>query len=130
MPVYVPGFPPLPEPFCHGLRCEEFLFTGGQAALDRRGRVVGARDPAGQTELAMRYLARVLDAAGAGLDDVLKLTTYYCHGTGVAVLRAGAEARSRRFSPPGPAWSDVPVDELAWPGMLVEIEAIAAMGSR
>ena len=119
---------PSPTPYSQGLRCGPWLFVGGQAALDARGRVVGALDPAGQTELVMRYVARVLEAAGAGFDDVLKLTTYYCHGDGDAVLRAGTEARNRRFSPPGPAWSDVPVDELAWPGMLVEIEATAAIG--
>ena len=75
----------------------------------------------------MRYVAQVLGAGGACLDDVLKLNTYYCHSTGPGALRNGAEPRSRRFSPPGPALSDVPVDELAHVGMLVEIEAIAAI---
>ena len=61
---------------------------------------------------------------------VLKLNAYYCHSTGPGALRNGAEPRSRRFSPPGPALSDVPVDELAYAGMLVEIEAIAAIDPR
>ena len=78
----------------------------------------------------MRYVAQVLGAAGACFDDVLKLNTYYCHSVDAAALRAGAEVRSRHCSPPGPALSDVPVDELAYPGMLVEIEAIAATGPR
>ena len=76
----------------------------------------------------MRYVARVLGAAGACFDDVLKLNTYYCHRAGAGALRDGADPRNRCFSPPGPASSDVPVEELAWPGMLVEIEAIAAIG--
>ena len=58
---------------------------------------------------------------------MLKLNTYYCHRVGAGAPHDGAGPRSRRFSPPGPAWSDVPVHELAWPGMLVEIEAIAAI---
>ena len=74
--------------------------------------------------------ARVLGAADACFDDVLKLNTYYCHSVGTEVLQDGAEPRSRCFSPPGPAMSDVPVDELAYAGMLVEIEAIAATGPR
>ena len=78
----------------------------------------------------MRYVARVLEAAGACFDDVLKLNTYYCHRVGAGALHDGADPRSRGFSPPGPAWSDVPVEVLAYPGMLVEIEAIAAIGPR
>ena len=107
-----------------------WLFVGGQAALDEDGKVVGAGNRAEQTELVMRYVAQVLGAAGACFDDVLKLNTYYCHSVGGGALQGGAEARSRRFSPPGPALSDVPVDELAYPGMLVEMEAIAAIGPR
>ena len=119
---------PSPTPYSQGLRCGPWVFVGGQAALDERGKIVGAGNRAAQTELVMRYVARVLGAAGACFDDVLKLNTYYCHRAGAGALRDGADPRNRCFSPPGPASSDVPVEELAWPGMLVEIEAIAAIG--
>ena len=92
--------------------------------------MVGAGNRAEQTELVIRYVAHVLGAAGACFDDVLKLNTYYCHSVGAEASQGDAEARSRSFSPPGPALSDVPVDELAYPGMLVEIEAVAAIGPR
>ena len=121
---------PLPTPYSQGLRCGPWVFVGGQAALDEHGKVVGGGSRADQTDLVMRYVARVLEAAGACFDDVLKLNTYYCHRVGAGAPHDGAEPRSRRFSPPGPALSDVPVDELAYPGMLVEIEAIAAIGPR
>ena len=121
---------PSPTPYSQGLRCGPWLFVGGQAALDEDGNVVGAGNRAEQTELVIRYVAHVLGAAGACFDDVLKLNTYYCRSVGAGALQGGAEARSRSCSPPGPALSDVPVDELAYPGMLVEIEAIAAIGPR
>ena len=121
---------PSPTPYSQGLRCGPWVFVGGQAALDEHGKIVGAGSRADQTELVMRYVSQVLGAAGACFDDVLKLNTYYCHRVGAGALHDGAEPRSRCFSPPGPAWSDVPVRELAWPGMLVEIEAIAAIGPR
>ena len=121
---------PSPTPYSQGLRCGPWVFVGGQAALDERGKVVGAGTRTDQTELVMRYVARVLAAAGACFDDVLKLNTYYCHRVGVEVLQDGADPRSRCFSPRGPASSEVPVDELAHAGMLVEIEAIAATGPR
>ena len=121
---------PSPTPYSQGLRCGPWVFVGGQAALDERGKVVGAGNRADQTGLAMRYVARVLGAAGACFDDVLKLDTYHCHRVGAGALQEGADPRSRCFSSPGPASSDVPVDELAYAGMLVEIEAIAAIGPR
>ena len=121
---------PSPTPYSQGVRCGPWVFVGGQAALDKHGKVVGAGTRADQIELVMRYVDRVLGAAGASFDDVLKLNTYYCHRVGAGALRDGAETQSRWFSPPGPASSEVPVDELAWPGMLVEIEAIAAVGPR
>ena len=121
---------PSPTPYSQGLRCGPWVFVGGQAALDEHGRVVGAGNRTDQTELVMRYVSRVLGAAGACFDDVLKLNTYYCHGVDAGTLRDGAEPRNRRFSPPGPALSVVPVDELAWPGMAVEIEAIAVIAPR
>ena len=46
---------------------------------------------------------------------MLKLNANYCHRVGAGALQDGADPRSRRFSPPGPALSDVPVDELAYP---------------
>ena len=121
---------PSPTPYSQGLRCGPWVFVGGQAALDEHGKVVGAGNWTDQTELVMRYVAQVLEAAGACFDDVLKLNTYYCHRVGAGALRDGADPRSHCFSPPGPALSDVPVDELAYAGMLVEIEAIAAISPR
>ena len=121
---------PSPTPYSQGLRCGPWVFVGGQAALDEYGMVVGAGTRADQIELVMRYVDRVLEAAGACFDDVLKLNTYHCHGIGAGALRDSADPRSRCFTPPGPAMSDVPVDELACPGMLVEIEAIAAIRPR
>ena len=121
---------PSPTPYSQGLHCGPWVFVGGQAALDERGKVVGAGNRADQTELVMRYVARVLGAAGACFDDVLKLNTYHCHRVGAEVLQDGADPRSRSFSSPGPASSDVPVDELAYAGMLVEIEAIAVISPR
>ena len=95
-PLEVLGLASLPEPFCHGLRCEKFIFAGGQSALDEDGKVVGAGNRADQTELVMRYVAQVLGAAGACFDDVLKLNTYYCHSVGAGALQGGADAQ-----PPG-----------------------------
>ena len=73
---------------------------------------------------------RVVMPAIAGPVHGFPPHSYYCHSVGAEASQGGAEARSRSCSPPGPALSDVPVDELAYPGMLVEVEAIAAIGPR
>ena len=121
---------PSPTPYSQGLCCGPWVFVGGQAALDEHGEVVGAGNRADQVELVMRYVARVLEEAGACFDDVLKLNSYHCHRVGAGVVHDGDKLRSRRISPPGAAASGVPVDELAYPGMLVETEAIASIGQR
>ena len=56
-PLEVPGLASLPEPFCHGLRCEEFIFASGQSALDERGEVLFAGDLPSQNRYALDGVA-------------------------------------------------------------------------
>jgi 2-iminobutanoate/2-iminopropanoate deaminase len=70
---------------------------------------------------ALDNLAAVLDAAGLGLDDVVKVTLF------LADLAAGAAVNAcwgERFAQPWPARSTVQVAALP-AGALVEIDAIA-----
>ena len=72
----VPGLASLPEPFCHGLRCGEFIFTGGQSALDERGEVLFAGDLPSQNRYALDGVAAVLDGLGADPGDIVKFNTW------------------------------------------------------
>jgi enamine deaminase RidA (YjgF/YER057c/UK114 family) len=80
-------------------------------------------DPTEQARQALRNLAAVLDAAGAVLTDVLKVTVYL---TDIDDRTAINEARREAFGSSRPASTLVEVTRLARLGARVEIEAIAA----
>ncbi|MEU6880563.1 RidA family protein [Streptomyces sp. NPDC046712] len=95
----------------------------GQCSLDASGAVVGADDPAAQARQVFANLRRCLAAAGAGFEDVVKLTYFV---TDVAHLPAVRTARDEAFgTAPLPASSAVQVAALVRPELLIEIEAFA-----
>ena len=75
-PLDVPGLASLPESFCHGLRCEEFVFTSGQSALDERGEVLFGGDLPSQNRHALDGVAAILDGLGVGPGDIVKFSTW------------------------------------------------------
>jgi enamine deaminase RidA (YjgF/YER057c/UK114 family) len=102
------------------------IYVGGQNAVNPDGQVVGVGDLAAQTEWALQNLATVLTAAGARLQDVVKLTVYLVQGQD---FRAGYGAFQRACGDaPPPVVSAALVSGLAHPDFLVEIEAVAVTG--
>jgi enamine deaminase RidA (YjgF/YER057c/UK114 family) len=100
------------------------LFLAGQASVDEEGRPVHPEDMGAQIAQAMDNLETVLRGAGAGLSDVVRLNYFatdvdrFFEAYGGAVGRL-AEAGCR------PASTLVGVERLAYPELLVEIEATA-----
>jgi 2-iminobutanoate/2-iminopropanoate deaminase len=101
------------------------LFLSGLTARDINGDVIGVGDVKFQTETILDNMGKVLAAAGATYDDVLRVTVYI---TDMSLFDQIHEVRGRYFAPPYPASTMVEVSALARPGMLIEIEAIAAPG--
>lgn len=119
---------PQPDPFepyalSPGIAFGDLLFVSGQAALSPDGQVVGAGDFRAQAECAFANLQRVLEAGGAGLEDVLKVTIFL---TDMSHFPEVVELRRKYFRSPYPADSIVQVSALALPELMFEIEAIAA----
>ncbi len=112
----------------HGLRCGRMIFVGGQVDKDPQGKMLNAYDFATQTRVVIDHIARVLEEFDAGLGDVVSLVAFYVNDGSVDeadFLRAiGARFDDAR----GPAITLVPLPWLAYPGMMVEIEAIAMLG--
>ncbi|MEU2564493.1 RidA family protein [Streptomyces longispororuber] len=99
--------------------------VSGQLPLDERGELVGAGDPAAQALQVFENLRRCLAAAGAGFDDVIKLTYFL---TDMAHLPAVRAARDAHLDPERlPASSAVQVAALVAPEYLMEIEALAVV---
>ncbi|UQX03850.1 RidA family protein [Streptomyces sp. RerS4] len=100
-----------------------FVAISGQCSFDEAGELVGEGDPAAQARQVFENLRRCLAAAGAGFDDVVKLTYYV---TDVAHLPAVRAARAEVIAPDRvPASSAVQVAALVRPELLVEIDAFA-----
>ncbi|MGD9528961.1 RidA family protein [Pseudonocardia sp.] len=101
------------------------IYVGGQNGVDAEGRLVGP-DLANQTRRAMENLRTCLEAAGAGLADVVHWRIFAVEGVSVQEGYAAAMELIPQDVPP-PAITVAFVSALGVPGTLVEIEAVAAV---
>jgi reactive intermediate/imine deaminase len=99
------------------------VFTAGQIPLTTDGEVRADADVKTQTELALDNLVAVLEAAGAGVEDVLKTTVYL---DDIDSYEAVNEAYAGYFDEAQPARSAVGVADLP-KGVAVEVEAVATV---
>lgn len=102
------------------------LYIAGQAAIDTDGQVVGKGDVEAQAVKVMENLMACLEAAGATADDVVKVTTFYLDREHRAAIAA---VRRRFFGDADFVHTGLIIDGLADPELLLEIEAIAVIGS-
>jgi 2-iminobutanoate/2-iminopropanoate deaminase len=72
----------------------------------------------------MLNLKACLEAAGASFSDVVKITNYVVNASHYPVI---APIRAEFLKEPFPASTLVEVKGLLYPGLLIEIEAIAAI---
>lgn len=102
------------------------LLIGGQNGVDANGQIVHKTDIAKQTEQALVNLQKVLAAAGAGLEHLVKVTVILHKD---ADLQAGFGAWmavwGQRTNPPIVTGLRVP--GFANPDFLIEIEAQAVL---
>jgi enamine deaminase RidA (YjgF/YER057c/UK114 family) len=101
------------------------LLIGGQNSVDKDGMLVDG-DLGEQTAKALENLKLCLDAAGAGIDDIVKVTIYIA---GDLDIMPGFEAWMKFAGQPTnpPIVTVLKVLALGRPGVLVEIEATAVL---
>ena len=80
-------------------------------------------DFAAQAELAWANVLRILGEADMGVNDIVKITQYLVRRSDLEAYRP---IRSRFLGDARPASMLSFVSELVWPGMLFEIEVVAA----
>ena len=92
--------------------------------MDAEGNVVGEGDITAQTEAVLEHVKTVVEEAGGGMEDIVKLTVFI---TDMRLYDEIHEVRRRYFEEPFPASSMVEVSALIDPRLLIEIEAIAVV---
>jgi reactive intermediate/imine deaminase len=104
----------------------KLVFVAGQIATDADGNIVGEGDIEAQTVQVMDNLETALTAAGATFADVVKINNYVLDASEYPKV---APIRQRYLRPPYPASTLVEVKGLLFPGLLIEIEAIAVVAT-
>jgi len=116
--ITIPDAPKLP--FSPAIRAGDYIFVSGQVGfVDAKGKEVKGIEA--QTRLCLENIKRVLLAAGASLDEVVKVTVFLRNQEDFAKMN---EVYQGYFVEDKPARSTV-VAGLALPNMLIEIECIA-----
>ncbi|WP_414447033.1 RidA family protein [Burkholderia sp. 22PA0099] len=108
--------------YSYAVKAGNTIYLAGHVGRDAQGAVVDGGIEA-QTAQAFENLTRTLEASGATLADIVKLTV---HVTDIDAMASVREVRARYLKPPMPASTAVEVARLA-PGVLIEIDGIAVL---
>lgn len=111
-------------PYSQAVRAGGFVFASGQIPIDPATGQFVAGGIAEQTEQVLRNLSAVLEAAGTGLDQVVKTTVFLADMADFAAMN---EVYGRYFAEDAPARATVEAARLPRDAR-VEIEAIALTG--
>ncbi len=108
-------------PYSQGMATENLIYTSGQLGINPADKSMpeGVRE---QAALCLSNVKAVLEAAGSGMDKVLKATVFLTEMSDFAVVN---EIYAGFFSEPYPARSCFAVKALPL-GAKVEIEVVAA----
>ena len=108
--------------YSQGWRAGDFVFVTGTGPVDPvSGKLVGDTIEQ-QTEQTIDNLAAILEADGASLSDVVKMTV---HLSSTSLFARYNQVYARRFSRPYPVRTTVGSDLGHSPGMLIEMDCVA-----
>lgn len=100
-----------------------WLFTSGTPGLAGAGML--PPDITGQAELAWRHIVAMLEKADMSVKDLVKIAQYLVRPADIAAYR---QVRARVLGNARPASMLMVVAQLPTPEILLEIEAVAAVG--
>ena len=105
------------------------IFIAGQLGLDLDNRLVGLPgDFRAQCAKAFENLGYALASVGATFNDVVKINNYLVDMSHIPIFREVRDAFLNTKAPP--ASTTVAISQLARPGALFEIEAIAVLPAK
>ena len=108
----------------HGVRRGGLIFTGGQADLDQYGNVVNPEDLVEQTQNVLHHVEKILVDLNASFNDLVRFVIYFTGDASdeaqILDLIAGQLNEGAR-----PVVSTICLPALCYPGMRIELEAVA-----
>ena len=116
-----------PPTYTQGIRvtqAQTILFLSGQVAYTPEGGVACPGDFTGQARGAYQAIKALVESQGGTMANVIKLTNFV---TDMKFRADLAAVREEFFGRKGPASTLVEISALAFPDLLVEIEAIAVL---
>jgi 2-iminobutanoate/2-iminopropanoate deaminase len=122
-PISTDAAPAAVGPYSQGVRAGGLVFTAGQLGVDPASGEFANDDVAAQAERALENLRAILEAAGSGMDQLVKVTVYLAD---IADWPAVNEVYARLVPEPFPARSAFAVRDLP-KGARVEVEAVATV---
>ena len=111
-------------PYSQGVVAGGMLYASGQIPLDPKSGEIVSGGIAAQTKQVLENMKAVVEAAGAQMSNVVKVTIYIVDMQQFAVVN---EVYGTYFSAPFPARACVEVSKLP-KGVEVEMDAIAFLG--
>jgi enamine deaminase RidA (YjgF/YER057c/UK114 family) len=128
--IFSPATLPPPTGYSHVAKVNKgtLVYIAGQVSSDASGKLVGEGNFEAQVEQVFKNVKLALEAAGAGMADIVKMNTYLVAEVGqdeVPKMRAIRDRYVNKEKPP--ASTLVVVSRLARPGWLIEIEVVAAI---
>ena len=109
----------------------KMIFLAGVGAEDEgatRGVIRHLGDFMGQCRYAYDKIKRVLERNGATLADTVKIVTYV---TDIRFQMDAGKCRAEAFAGlPLPVHTFLNINQLAWPGMLVEVDVTAVAANK
>ena len=108
-------------PYSQAVKANGFIFVSGQVAIDPTTQQVIEGDVSAQTDRVLRNLTGILEAAGSGLEKVVRSTVFLKSMNDFAAMNA---VYGKYFNSAPPARSTVEVSRLP-KDVMVEIDVIA-----
>ncbi len=121
--------PQVPEPppgtFSRAIQVGDQLFVAGMTANSPSG-IEGGDSMYDQTRAVFTRIKHLVEAAGGTMNDIVKMTGFI---TDIAKRDDYLRARRDFFTSDPPASTLVEVTALAAPGLMIEVEVMAIVGS-
>jgi 2-iminobutanoate/2-iminopropanoate deaminase len=119
--IHTTNAPQAVGPYSQAIKANGFIFVSGQVAIDPATQQVIDADVRAQTDLILRNLAHILQAAGSSMSKAVRCGVFLKNMNDFAAMN---EIYGKHFSSAPPARTTVEVARLP-KDVLVEIDVIA-----